>query len=270
MNGNNPIGGGTVEPQSRAKLESDRNGRLQRRRPFRHPVAERQRAGRDLGNERDQPDRRRAVGPNPGPSWKAIGTGDFNDDGHSDILWQNTNGQAAIWEMNGTNADRRRDRRRQSRAELESDRNGRLQRRRPFRHPVAEHERPGRDLGNERDQRDRRRDSGANPGPSWKAIGTGDFNDDGHSDILWQNTQRPSRDLGNERDDSDRRRDCERQSRAELESDRNGRLQRRRPFRHPISKHERPNRDLGNEREQHNRRRGREPQSRAELARCKA
>jgi parallel beta-helix repeat protein len=43
------------------------------------------------------------VGANPGPSWKAIGTGDFNDDGHSDILWQNTNGQAAIWEMNGTN-----------------------------------------------------------------------------------------------------------------------------------------------------------------------
>ena len=43
------------------------------------------------------------VGPNPGPSWKVIGTGDFNDDGHSDILWQNTNGQAAIWEMNGTN-----------------------------------------------------------------------------------------------------------------------------------------------------------------------
>ena len=29
--------------------------------------------------------------------------GDFNDDGHSDILLQNTNGQVAIWEMNGTN-----------------------------------------------------------------------------------------------------------------------------------------------------------------------
>ena len=28
---------------------------------------------------------------------------DFNGDGYSDILWQNTNGQAAIWEMNGTN-----------------------------------------------------------------------------------------------------------------------------------------------------------------------
>ena len=98
-----------------------------------------------------------AVGPNPGPSWKAIGTGDFNDDGHSDILWQNTNGQAAIWEMNGTNVIGGGARGPQSRAELESDRNGRLQRRRPFRHPVAEHERSGRDLGDERDQRDRRR-----------------------------------------------------------------------------------------------------------------
>jgi hypothetical protein len=38
---------------------------------------------------------------NPGPTWKAVGTGDFNGDGHSDILFQNTNGQAAIWDMNG-------------------------------------------------------------------------------------------------------------------------------------------------------------------------
>jgi hypothetical protein len=40
---------------------------------------------------------------NPGPSWKVTGAGDFNGDGDSDILWQNTNGQAGIWEMNGTN-----------------------------------------------------------------------------------------------------------------------------------------------------------------------
>ena len=128
------------------------------------------------------------MGANPGPSWKEIGTGDFNDDGHSDILWQNTNGQAAIWEMNGTNVIGGGDRERQSWAELESDRNRRLQRRRPFRHPVAERERSGRDLGNERHQRNRRGTVGANPGPSWKAIGTGDYNGDGHSDILWQNT----------------------------------------------------------------------------------
>jgi hypothetical protein len=27
---------------------------------------------------------------------------DFNFDGHSDFLWQNDSGEAAIWEMNGT------------------------------------------------------------------------------------------------------------------------------------------------------------------------
>jgi hypothetical protein len=43
-----------------------------------------------------------AVSPNPGPSWKSIGTGDFNGDGHSDILFQNINGQTSIWDMNGT------------------------------------------------------------------------------------------------------------------------------------------------------------------------
>jgi len=43
-----------------------------------------------------------ALSLNPGPSWKAIGTGDYYGDGHSDILFQNTtSGQAAIWEMNG-------------------------------------------------------------------------------------------------------------------------------------------------------------------------
>jgi hypothetical protein len=41
-----------------------------------------------------------SVGPNPGPSWHAIGTGDFNGDGFSDIVFLNTNGQASIWGMN--------------------------------------------------------------------------------------------------------------------------------------------------------------------------
>jgi hypothetical protein len=39
---------------------------------------------------------------NPGPSWHAIGLGDFNGDGKADILWQNTDGAPAIWELNGT------------------------------------------------------------------------------------------------------------------------------------------------------------------------
>src|SRR3984957_10858969 len=78
---------------------------------------------------------------NPGPTWKAVGTGDFNHDGNSDILWQNTvSGQASIWEMDGTTKI------------------------------------GGGPAGS------------VNPGPSWKAVGTGDFNHDGNSDILWQNT----------------------------------------------------------------------------------
>jgi hypothetical protein len=43
------------------------------------------------------------VSPNPGPNWKALGTGDFNGDGLPDILFQNTtSGQASIWDMSGT------------------------------------------------------------------------------------------------------------------------------------------------------------------------
>jgi hypothetical protein len=39
--------------------------------------------------------------PNPGSAWHAIGTGDYNGDGDSDILFQNNNGTPMIWTMNG-------------------------------------------------------------------------------------------------------------------------------------------------------------------------
>jgi hypothetical protein len=39
---------------------------------------------------------------NPGPSWHIISVGDFNHDGRSDILWQNSSGDVVTWEMNGT------------------------------------------------------------------------------------------------------------------------------------------------------------------------
>ena len=38
---------------------------------------------------------------NPGPL-AGDGTGDFNDDGHTDVLLQNDNGDVAVWEMNGS------------------------------------------------------------------------------------------------------------------------------------------------------------------------
>jgi Right handed beta helix region/FG-GAP-like repeat len=113
---------------------------------------------------------------------------DFNDDGHPDILWQNTNGQAAIWEMNGTNilsgtivganpgpswkAIGTGDFNDDGHSDiLWQNTNGQ----------AAIWEMNGTNVISEANV-------GANPGQSWTAIGTGDFNDDGHSDILWQNT----------------------------------------------------------------------------------
>jgi uncharacterized repeat protein (TIGR03803 family) len=114
-------------------------------------------------------------------------TSDFNAVGKSDILWQNTDGQAAIWLMNGTKpvteasvganpgpgwrvigaGD--------FYGSLYSDilwqnMNG----------AVAIWEMNGTKVAAS--------GSPGNPGPSWHAVGTGDFNGDGYSDILWQNT----------------------------------------------------------------------------------
>jgi hypothetical protein len=42
------------------------------------------------------------VAQNPGPDWHVIGAADVDGDGKADIVWQNTDGQAAVWLMNGT------------------------------------------------------------------------------------------------------------------------------------------------------------------------
>jgi hypothetical protein len=37
-----------------------------------------------------------------GNGWTIVGNGDFNGDGHGDILWRNSNGDSSIWLMTGT------------------------------------------------------------------------------------------------------------------------------------------------------------------------
>ncbi|MEJ0078058.1 MAG: type I secretion C-terminal target domain-containing protein [Alphaproteobacteria bacterium] len=36
-----------------------------------------------------------------GPNWHILGTGDFDGDGHADILWASDQGYAAVWELDG-------------------------------------------------------------------------------------------------------------------------------------------------------------------------
>jgi hypothetical protein len=38
----------------------------------------------------------------PDSTWNVAGIGDFNDDGKPDVLWRNSNGALALWQMNGS------------------------------------------------------------------------------------------------------------------------------------------------------------------------
>ena len=113
-------------------------------------------------------------------------TSDFNGDGHSDLLWQNSSGEAYLWEFNGT--------RLLGGASLGNPGS--------TWHVKATGDFNGDGFSDILWQND---DGSVaiwemhgtnmigggvlgNPGPSWHVVGAGDFNGDGRSDILWQNS----------------------------------------------------------------------------------
>jgi autotransporter-associated beta strand protein len=114
---------------------------------------------------------------------------DFNENGVSDILWQNTtSGQASVWDMNAnalTGGGPVNPNPGPSFTEVGSgDFNG------DGHADILWQNANGQASIWEMDG-NTPNGGGAvspNPGPSWKAIGTGDFNGDGLSDILFQNT----------------------------------------------------------------------------------
>ncbi len=127
------------------------------------------------------------LGANPGPNWKIVGTGDFNNDPFLGILLQNANGQVAEWRTDGPtvlasglvganpgpnwkavgtgdfDGDGRSD-------ILLQNTNG----------SVAIWEMEGTSLKSSAVV--------ANPGANWKVVGTGDLDDNGFCDIVLQNT----------------------------------------------------------------------------------
>jgi hypothetical protein len=124
--------------------------------------------------------------------WQIVGTGEFNGDGKTDILWDNTNtGSVGLWEMNGS----------QVLAmqvvyvvpsssgwqitgvgDFNSDGKADILWHNTINGQVGTWEMNGFQIA----------DWGVvgvvDPSSSWHIVGTGDYLGDGHSDILWQNS----------------------------------------------------------------------------------
>ncbi len=113
--------------------------------------------------------------------------GDFNADGHSDLLWQASNGHPTEWLMNGTNVTTSQGlinpgaswRVIAANGDFNGDLNSDILWQNADGAPAIWELNGTSIIG-----------GGVlvNPGPSWHAIAAGDFNQDGKSDILWQNT----------------------------------------------------------------------------------
>ena len=116
----------------------------------------------------------------------ATATRDFNIDGDSDLLWQDSSGQVVIWEMSGATVlasgsagNPGPDWRAVGTGDFNGDRLSDILFQSSSGQVVIWEESGATVIAS---------GSAGNPGPSWHAIGAGDFNGDGLSDILFQNS----------------------------------------------------------------------------------
>ena len=186
----------------------------------------------------------------PGPATRE--RTDFNGDGRADILWRNTAGQTYVWFVNGLSIASSGLLRR-GRARVDDPGHRRLQRRRPRRHPVAEHGRPDLRLVRQRPEHPKQR---------IPRRGRARVDDPGHRRLQ---RRRPRRHPVAEHGRADlrlvrqrpehRKQRIPRRGRARVDDPGHRRLQRRRPRRHPVAEHGRADLHLVRQRPEHRKQR---------------
>ena len=118
------------------------------------------------------------------PSWQIVGTGDFDNDSHIDILWRNSsNGSNVVWFMDGPNWTRSADRWR-VRSKLAYRRDWRLNRDGNV-DLLWRYTRWGHNVVWYLDDATWIGSAELIP-VAWQIVGTGDYNNDGNVDILWR------------------------------------------------------------------------------------